>query len=134
MKQKKILILTVLFLLLFSFSAFAEVLAPGAVFMGEVENIEYNKKDNNLRILAKGYIKGCTVYKEEVIAIVNENTIIIPEQCITEGQEMKIEKVDPSDFKIDVGDTILIVLSEAMTKSIPPQSTAQAIQVNRGNN
>ena len=86
---------------------------------------------NSIKVLAKGYIKGCAVYKEELIAIVNEETIIIPSECIKEGQELTLEKVKPRNFQIDVGDTVLFILSDAMTKSIPPQGTAQAIQVNR---
>ena len=68
-----------------------------------------------------------------ILKNLNNNVIpiIIPSECIKEGQELTLEKVKPRNFQIDVGDTVLFILSDAMTKSIPPQGTAQAIQVNR---
>ena len=42
---------------------------------------------------------------------------------------VNIKKVNPKEFKIQKGDTVFFVLSEAMTKSTPPQSAARAIQL-----
>ena len=130
MKHKKVLVLTLLFLLLFSFSAFAEPNRPGVIFMGEVESAEFDKGSNTLRVLVKGFIKGDKIYKEEVLAIISEDTVIIPNECPKFGEEIEIDKVKPSEFKLQNGDAVLMVLSEAMTKSIPPQSSVQAIQTN----
>lgn len=130
MKHKRILSLLLLFLLIFSFNVFAsEKPAPNAIFMGEVQEVQKNEKDNVLNLKVKGYIKGCEIHKEEVIAILSEETLIIPNECPKEGEEIDIKKVNPNDFRVDKGDVVLLILSEAMTKSIPPQATAKAIQI-----
>lgn len=130
MKLKRILSLLLLFLLIFSYSVFAsEKPAPNAIFMGEVQEVQKNEKENVLSIKVKGYIKGCKVYKEEVVAILNEETLIIPNECPKEGEEIEIKKVNPNDFRVDKGDVVLLILSEAMTNSMPPQASVKAIQI-----
>ena len=134
MKYKRILSLSILFLLMFSLSVFASVKpAPNAIFMGEVQEVQKNEKSNSLNVKVKGYIKGCQVYKEEIIAILTEETLVIPNECPKEGQEMEIKKVNPNDFRVNKGDVVLLILGEAMTKSIPPQASAKAIQISYKN-
>lgn len=130
MKHKRILVLTLLFLLICSCNVFASKRPePNAIFMGEVEDVQRNEKDNTLNIKVKGYLKGLTVNSKELIAVVDNETLILPNECPKEGEEIDIKKVDPKTFKIEKGDVIFLVLSEAMTKSNPPQVSAKAIQI-----
>ena len=130
MKHKRVLVLTLLFLLICSCNVFASKRPePNMIFMGEVEEVQKNEKDNTLNIKVKGYLKGLTVNSQELIAVVNNETLILPNECPKEGEEIDIKKVDPKVFKVEKGDVVLFVLSEAMTKSNPPQASAKAIQV-----
>ena len=130
MKHKRILVLTLLFLLICSCNVFASKRPePNMIFMGEVEEVQKNEKDNTLNIKVKGYLKGLTVNSKELIAVVDNETLILPNECPKEGEEIDIKKVDPKTFKIEKGDVIFLVLSEAMTKSNPPQVLAKAIQI-----
>lgn len=129
MKHKKILVLTLLFLLICSCNVFASKRPePNVIFMGEVEEVQ--KNDNNtLNIKVKGYLKGFTVKSQELIAIVDNETLIIPNELPKSGEEIDIKRVEPKVFKVEKGDIVFIVLSEAMTKSNPPQASAKAIQI-----
>lgn len=128
MKHKRVLVLTLLFLLMCSFNVFASKRPePNLIFMGEVEEVQ--KADNALNIKVKGYIKGMTINSQELVAVVDNETLIFPNECPKEGEEIDIKKVDPKSFKVEKGDVIFLVLSEAMTKSNPPQASAKAIQV-----
>ena len=128
MKHKRVLVLTLLFLLMCSFNVFASKRPePNLIFMGEVEEVQ--KADNALNIKVKGYIKGMTINSQELVAVVDNETLIFPNECPKEGEEIDIKKVDPKTFKIEKGDVIFLVLSEAMTKSNPPQVLAKAIQI-----
>ena len=130
MKHKRILVLTLVFLLICSCNVFASKRPePNMIFMGEVEEVQKNEKDNTLNIKVKGYLKGLTVNSKELIAVVDNETLILPNECPKEGEEIDIKKVDPKSFKVEKGDVIFLVLSEAMTKSNPPQASAKAIQV-----
>ena len=130
MKHKRVLVLTLLFLLICSCNVFASKRPePNMIFMGEVEEVQKNEKDNTLNIKVKGYLKGLTVNSQELIAVVNNETLILPNECPKEGEEIDIKKVDPKTFKVEIGDVIFLVLSEAMTKSNPPQVSAKAIQI-----
>ena len=130
MKHKRVLVLTLLFLLICSCNVFASKRPePNMIFMGEVEDVQRNEKDNTLNIKVKGYLKGLTVNSKELIAVVDNETLILPNECPKEGEEIDIKKVDPKTFKVEKGDVIFLVLSEAMTKSNPPQVLAKAIQI-----
>ena len=130
MKYKRILVLTLLFLLICSCNVFAgKRPEPNAIFMGEVEEVQRNENDDTLNIKVKGYIKGLTIKNQELIAAVDNETLIIPNECPKEGEEIDIKKVDPKVFKVEKGDVVFFVLSEAITKSNPPQASAKAIQV-----
>ena len=130
MKHKRILVLTLVFLLICSCNVFASKRPePNMIFMGEVEEVQKNEKDNTLNIKVKGYLKGLTVNSKELIAVVDNETLILPNECPKEGEEIDIKKVEPKTFKIEKGDVIFLVLSEGMTKSNPPQVSAKAIQI-----
>ena len=113
MKHKRILVLTLVFLLICSCNVFASKRPePNMIFMGEVEEVQKNEKDNTLNIKVKGYLKGLTVNSKELIAVVDNETLILPNECPKEGEEIDIKKVDPKTFKIEKGDVIFLVLSE----------------------
>lgn len=134
MKHKKIILLTLLLLFVFTCNVFASSPRPmNAIFMGEVEEVQKNEEENIISIKTKGYIKGCQSYKEEIVAILTDETIIIPDKMPAEGEEPKIEKVNIKDFNVKKGDIVFLVLSEAMTKSIPPQVVVKAIQLTQNN-
>ena len=131
MKNKRIIAIGLIFLLIFSTKSFAEENKPesNAIFMGIVEEVQKNTGENTINIKVKGYLKGLVVQNQELIAIVSDETLIIPNECPKEGEEPDIKKVNPKEFKIQKGDTVFFVLSEAMTKSTPPQAAARAIQL-----
>lgn len=134
MKYKRILILTLLLLLTITSTVFAqERRMKSPIFMGEVLEVQINEKDNIMQIRTKGYIKNSQVYKEEIIAIISEETILLPNSCPLEKTNTTHEKVNPVELTINKGDTVFMVLSEAMTKSIPPQVNAKAIKINTPN-
>ena len=129
MKNKRIIALALLFLLVFSSNVFADRRKPepNAIFMGTVEEVQRNEDNNTINVKVKGYLKGLVVQNQELIAIVSDETLIIPNECPKEGEEPDIKKVNPKEFKIQKGDTVFFVLSEAM--STPPQAAARAIQL-----
>ena len=122
MKFKRILIVTLLFLLSVSIPAFASNKEKTPIFMGKVLEVEKNDKDNNVRVKAKGYIKGCSIYEEELILIITKDTELLRDKC---DKEKNIES------EVCVGDYIFAKLDKAMTKSIPPQVVAKKIQISK---
>lgn len=132
MNKKRFLIVTLFLLIILNLQSFASVRkVRNSVFIGEVKTVEYNEKDNNLKLTANGYVKGCEMYKQELIAIVNEETILLPSECPKEGEEPKFRKVDPKDTSVKKGEIVFIVLDEAMAQSNPPQVVAKAIQFSK---
>lgn len=130
MKQKKIVILTILIMLLFSIKVFAtENNTNPAIFMGEIVNIEQSENNDTIRVTINGYIKGCEIYKEHIIGIITNDTYIIPSTYNCNENELNLTKVNVGDFKIKKGNTVFCILDEAMTKSIPPQVRIKAIQI-----
>ena len=130
MKNKRIIAIGLIFLLIFSTKSFAEENKPesNAIFMGIVEEVQKNTGENTINIKVKGYLKGIKVINQELVAIVSEDTLIIPNECPKEGEEPNIKRVNIKEFNIEKGDTVFLILSEAMTKSIPPQAITKAIQ------
>ncbi|MCI9070107.1 hypothetical protein [Clostridium sp.] len=130
MKNKKILVLTLVFLLVCSLNVFASRKPEhNMIFMGEIEELQKNEEHSTLNIKVKGYVKGFNISSQELIAIVDNETLILPNECPKEGEEIEIKKVDPKTFTAEKGDVIFLVLSEDMTKSIPPQVSVKAIQI-----
>ena len=71
--------------------------------------------------------------KQELVGIISQETLILPDTLPKGGEEVDIKKVNTKDFKIKKGDVVFLVLSEAMAQSNPPQSTVRAIQVTSKN-
>lgn len=124
MKFKRILVVTLLLLISLSMPTFASNKEKSSIFMGKVLEVTKDDRDNSVRVRAKGYVKGCSVYEEELILIVTKDTEIIGTKC---GNEEKVEN------EVCVGDLIFAKLSKAMTKSIPPQVVAKKIQISKVN-
>ncbi|MEW8955993.1 hypothetical protein [Clostridium sp.] len=119
MKLKRVIIFLVILLTFSSTTAFASQPKP-SILMGEILEVQKDDKEDVTRLLVEGYIKSCDVYKEKVLVIVNKDTKII------KGCDEKKEKPDFAK-----GDKVFVVLSAAMTKSIPPQASAKKIQVSK---
>ena len=49
--------------------------------MGIVEEVQKNTGENTINIKVKGYLKGIKVINQELVAIVSEDTLIIPNEC-----------------------------------------------------
>ena len=91
MKHKRVVVVTLLFLLVCSFNVFASKRPePNLIFMGEVEEVQRNEDDNTLNIKVEGYIKGITIKSQELIAVVDSETLIFPNECPKEGEEIDI--------------------------------------------
>ncbi len=94
MKHKRVVVVTLLFLLVCSFNVFASKRPePNLIFMGEVEEVQRNEDDNTLNIKVEGYIKGITIKSQELIAVVDSETLIFPNECPKEGEEFKEMKM-----------------------------------------
>lgn len=124
MKFKRILVSALLCILSLSIPTFASNKEKSPIFMGKVLEVTKDDKNNSVKVKAKGYIKGCSVYEEEVILIITKDTEIIGAKC---GNEEKYEE------EVCVGDLIFVKLDKAMTKSIPPQVVAKKIQISKVN-
>lgn len=131
MKHKRILAAALIFIMSFSFNvpAYEKHREPHAAFIGEVETVEKVQDKNLLILTVDGYIKGCQVEKGEIKVVLNEETVILPDQCPKEGEEPAFKKVDPSNFKVSEDDTIFVVLGDAITTDTQPQVVAKAIQI-----
>lgn len=131
MKKLKTLLILTLILSLFSVNAFAKSeKMQKVIFMGTIEEVIKVDGENNIKIKAKGYIKGCTVYEEELIGIVSEETFLIKDNCKEKGESTIKEKVSLKSFKCEKGDYVFMILDGVMTKSIPPQAPVKAVLVN----
>ncbi|WP_010294882.1 hypothetical protein [Clostridium senegalense] len=115
MKIKRILLFTMMMLLI-TIPASGKI--PETILIGEVQEVK--QEGNYTRLLVEGYLKGCEVYKETVVVIVSEDTKIL-KPC----------KKELNKIVFDKGDTVYVELSPAMTKSIPPQSSAIKIQLTK---
>lgn len=134
MKKGKIITLVLIILLVFNIQAFAkDKVKRGPIFMGKIEDVQKDDKENIYKVKVKGYIKGEQVYEEEIIGIINEDTRIINDTSFDGKEKKECDKVNLNELKISKGDIVFLVLNEAMTKSIPPQVGIRAIEINSKN-
>ena len=124
MRTKRILLGALMLMLFMTMPVFASNKEKTPIFMGKVLEVIKDDKYDNVRIKAKGYIKGCSIYEEELILIVNKDTEIIGHRC--QGEDKK-------ETEVCVGDLVFAKLDKAMTKSIPPQVVAKRLQITKGN-
>lgn len=135
LKVKRIFSIVIICILGSTIPVFAQmktekVKPRGAIFMGKVLEVEPKDKDNNTRIRVKGYIKGCEVYEEEILAIITKDTKVMINNC-NEEKNNEENKNKSEEINIEVGDNLFICLSDVMTKSIPPQVVAKRIQITK---
>ncbi|MGL5380729.1 hypothetical protein [Clostridium sp.] len=124
MKLKKTLVLMCLFLLLGVIGVEAKIEAKpnrSPVVIGEV--LEVNEDKENLMVLVDGYIKGSEVIKEKIVLIVGKET-----KVLNSSADKK------ENIEINKGDMVYARVSDAMTKSLPPQVVAKRIFVTKGVN
>lgn len=91
------------------------------VVIGEV--LEVTKDKDTVMVLVDGFIKGNEVIKEQLILIVGEETKVL---------NSKADKKE--NIEIEKGDMVYARVSDAMTKSLPPQVSAKRIFVTKGVN
>ncbi|ATD55356.1 hypothetical protein [Clostridium chauvoei] len=119
MKIKRITLAVLIFIIIGSIPVYA---APckSAVMIGEILEVQNNEEEKTIKLLVDGYIKGQEISKEQVLILVNEETVVMDSSNDTK-EKIEFEK----------GDKVYIRLSEAMTKSIPPQSVAKRIYISK---
>ena len=121
MKFKKFTLALLAILLFTNVLVSSKELQP-PMFMGRVLEVNTASDGKTLMVRVKGYLTTCMVYEEELIAIVGDQTEFLKGcETNTSNQKTTIEK----------GDYVYIVLSNAFTNSIPPQSSAQKILVSK---
>ncbi len=122
--KKKNLILRLVFIILFincSIVNSSNIEIDDTIFMGKV--VEISQENNEVYyIKVNGYIKNCTIYPEEIIGIINNETIFIKSKC-------ELEKVNISN--IEKGDCVYIKFNSIMYPSLPPQSIVEEIEVSK---
>lgn len=117
MKIKRIIWALVIVTLISSTYVFAKP-PKMPIFMGEILEVQKGDNEKSVKLVVDGYINDCEVYKNKIVAIVNEET------KMRSGCEEGDKKVE---FK--KGDKVFIIFNEQMTKSNPPQGTARMIKV-----
>lgn len=121
MKFKKFTLALLAILLFTNVLVSSKELQP-PMFMGRVLEVNTASDGKTLMVRVKGYLTTCMVYEEELIAIVGDQTEYL------KGCEPNASNEKPT---IEKGDYVYIVLSNAFTNSIPPQSSAQKILVSK---
>lgn len=117
MKIKRVMIITVLFVMMLGMVAYART-PENPLFIGEVVSVDKSENGKEVKVTVDGFIKTNDVYKEKIITIVTDETDI--EDC--SGKKLKKEEIMK-------GNGVLIVLGPDMTKSIPPQASVMKMQV-----
>lgn len=90
------------------------------VVIGEILDVEKSKDGKSIRITVEGYIKDKEVYKIKVIGIIDDTTKV-----------MNSSNDKKADIELQKGDLVYMRVSEAMTKSNPPQTTVKRIFVTK---
>ncbi|MBD7915536.1 hypothetical protein H9660_10290 [Clostridium sp. Sa3CUN1] len=90
------------------------------VIMGEVIEVEKDESDKTIRITIEGYIKGNEINKIKVVGIVNDETKI-----------MNSANDKKENINIEKGDLVYMRVSEAMTKSMPPQTVVKRLFITK---
>ena len=90
------------------------------VVMGEVIEVQKSEEDKIIRVTVEGYIKGNEVNKIKVVGIINDETKIMNS---TNDKKENIE--------VEKGDLVYMRVSEAMTKSEPPQTVVKRLFITK---
>ena len=100
MKFKRTLVITLLCILSLSIPTFASNKEKSPIFMGKVLEVTKDDKDNSVRVKAKGYVKGCSVYEEELMSMFAESYMFFWVICPDDYRIKKSLKLD-EDFDFD---------------------------------
>lgn len=90
------------------------------VVIGEVMNVEKSEDGKSIMITVDGFIKDKEVNKIKVIGIIDDTTKVM-NSANDKKEEIELQK----------GDLVYMRVSEAMTKSIPPQTTVKRLFVTK---
>lgn len=88
--------------------------------IGEVTEVKKSEDGNSTMITVQGYMKGKEVSKMTVVGIINNET-----KVMNSANDKK------ENIVIENGDLVYMRVSEAMTKSNPPQTVIKRIFITK---
>lgn len=94
--------------------------AKSPVVIGEIIDVEKSEDNKSIRITVEGYIKDKEVNKIKVVGIIDDTTKVM------NSSNDKKEKIE-----FQKGDLVYMRVSEAMTKSNPPQTIIKRIFITK---
>lgn len=94
--------------------------AKSPVVIGEILDVEKSEDNKSIRITVEGYIKDKEVNKIKVVGIIDDTTKVM------NSSNDKKEKIE-----FQKGDLVYMRVSEAMTKSNPPQTMVKRIFITK---
>ncbi|MDU5106867.1 MULTISPECIES: hypothetical protein [unclassified Clostridium] len=94
--------------------------AKSPVVIGEIIDVEKSEDNKSVRITVEGYIKDKEVNKIKVVGIIDDTTKVM------NSSNDKKEKIE-----FQKGDLVYMRVSEAMTKSNPPQTIIKRIFITK---
>ncbi|WP_291650473.1 hypothetical protein [Clostridium sp.] len=94
--------------------------AKSPVVIGEVTEVKKSEDGNSTMITVQGYMKGKEVSKITVVGIINNET-----KVMNSANDKK------ENIVIENGDLVYMRVSEAMTKSNPPQTVIKRIFITK---
>ncbi|MCI6693312.1 MAG: hypothetical protein MR510_12675 [Clostridium sp.] len=90
------------------------------IVIGEILAIEKSEDNKSIRITVEGYIKDKEVNKIKVVGIIDDTTKV-----------MNSSNDKKDNIELQKGDLVYMRVSEAMTKSNPPQTIVKRIFVTK---
>ncbi|MCF0147709.1 MAG: hypothetical protein HUJ77_04840 [Clostridium sp.] len=94
--------------------------AKSPIIIGEILNVEKSEDSKSIRITVEGYIKDKEVNKIKVVGIIDDTTKVM------NSSNDKKEKIE-----FQKGDLVYMRVSEAMTKTNPPQTIVKRIFITK---
>lgn len=119
MKIKRLIVGFLLFMIIGAVPVYAKP-PRSPVMIGEIIEVQKAEGENIIKILVDGYLKGDEILKEQVLVLINEETVVMDSSNDTK-EKIEFEK----------GDKVYVRLNDAMTKSIPPQVTAKRVYISK---
>lgn len=124
MKFKKSLILVLSFIMIFGVLVSAKPQKgnkeKGPVVMGQIIEVNKDKDGKVTAITVEGFIKGEEVSKIKIVGLISEDTKIMNSAHDPQG-----------DIVIEKGNLVSMRVSDAMTKSNPPQSNVKRLFISK---
>lgn len=94
--------------------------AKSPVVIGEITEVKEAEDGKSIMITVEGYIKDREVNKTTIVGIISDETKI-----------MNSANDKKENIKLEKGDLVYMRVSEAMTKSIPPQTSVKRLFVTK---